>query len=297
MSLKWYQMPRTVALNSSTPVLEAARAIENNNIGAVIVQDNGRVVGIVTDRDLTIRVLGLGLDPRTTLLATVMTTPVTTLSPADSQGQAIELMQQRNIRRIPLVEAGRLVGIVTLDDLLLDEAAPLDQLSAVVEAQIGAGGWGTLFRSSGTQRGAARAQATYGRMLNQLRADADLETSDRAEAVLVSVLESLVRRLMPDEAKDLIAQLPSLLHARLCALATGPDRRVTRQTMEADLCERLGVDPTRAAQLLEVVGDTITQTVSPGQIEDVQGQLPEEMRGILSSSSPEKAKGVSSCSS
>jgi CBS domain-containing protein/uncharacterized protein (DUF2267 family) len=294
MSLKWYLMPRMVALKSSTPVLEAARAIENNNIGAVVVQDDGRVVGMVTDRDLAVRVLGAGLDARTTPLAAVMTAPVTTLSPADSQSDAVQLMQQRNIRRIPLVEAGRLVGIVTLDDLLLDEAAPLEQLSAVVGAQIGAGGWATALRSSGTRRGAARAQATYGRMLNQLRANADLETSERAETALVTVLASLVRRLTPDEAKDLIAQLPSLLHARLRALLPGPDRHITRRTIEADLCERLGVDQTRAVQLLEVVGGTITQTVSPGQIEDVQGQLPEDMRGILSSPSPEAAEWLMS---
>jgi uncharacterized protein (DUF2267 family) len=272
-----------VALKSSTPVLEAVRAIENNNIGAVIVQDDGRVVGIATDRDLAIRVLGAGLDARTTPLATVMTTPVTTLSPADSQSQAIELMQQRNIRRIPLLEAGRLVGIVTLDDLLLDEAAPLDQLSAVVEAQIGAGGWATAFRSTSTERSVARARATYGRMLNQLRADANLESSDQAETALVTVLESLVRRLTPDEAKDLIAQLPSLLQPGLRRLSPGPDRRITRQTMEADLRERLAVDQSRAAQLLEAVGGAITQAVSPGQIEDVRGQLSEDMREILPS--------------
>jgi uncharacterized protein (DUF2267 family) len=286
-----------VALKSSTPVLEAARAIENNNIGAVIVQDNGQVVGIVTDRDLAVRALGHGLDARTTPLAAVMTTPVVILSPADSQSQAIELMQQRNIRRIPLVEAGRLVGIVTLDDLLLDEAAPLDQLSAVVESQIGDGGWATALCCRVTQRGAARAQATYGRMLNQLRADADLETSERAEAALVTVLESLVRRLTPGEAKDLIAQLPSLLHSRLRSLPPGPDRMITRQSIEAELREGLGVDQTRAAQVLEIVGSTITQTVSPGQIEDVQGQLPKAMRGILGTSLPEAAEGVESRSS
>ena len=125
-------------------------------------QDYGRVVGIVTDRDLAVRVLGLGLDARTTPLAAVMTTPVTTLSPADSQSKAIQLMQQRNIRRIPLVEAGRLVGIVTLDDLLLDEAAPLDQLSAVVESQIGAGGMGDVAPLREHKRRAARAQRLTG---------------------------------------------------------------------------------------------------------------------------------------
>ena len=116
-------------LKPSNSVLEAARAIEKNNIGAVIVQDDKRVVGLVTDRDLTVRVLGQGLDPRATTLADVMTSPVTTLSPADSQADAIRLMQERNVRRTPPVEAERIVGIVTLDDLLLDEAVPLEQLA------------------------------------------------------------------------------------------------------------------------------------------------------------------------
>jgi uncharacterized protein (DUF2267 family)/CBS domain containing-hemolysin-like protein len=275
-------MPRIVVLNSSTPVLEAARAIENNNIGAVIVQDGGRVVGLATDRDLTVRVLGRGLDPRTTPLADVMTTPVATLSPTDSQRDAIRLMQQRNIRRIPLVEAERLVGIVTLDDLLLDEAAPLDQLAAVVEAQIGEGGPATSLRSPAARRRAARAQATYGRLLNQLRVDTDLENSERAETALDTVLESIVRRLTPDEAQDLIAQLPSLLQPTLRVLPPGPDKLITRQTIEADIRERLGVDQIRAAQLLAVVGATVTQIVSPGQIQDVQGQLPEDLRSIFS---------------
>jgi CBS domain-containing protein len=147
MSLRCYRMPRLVVLSPSTAVLDAARAIENNNIGAVVVQDQGRVVGIVTDRDLTVRVVGRALDPRTTPLGEVMTTPVATLAPTDSQDDALRLMQQRNIRRIPLVEAERLVGIVTSDDLLLDQAAPLDQVAAVVQGQIGEGGAAAPVRS------------------------------------------------------------------------------------------------------------------------------------------------------
>lgn len=166
MSLKWYRRPRLVVLNSRTPVLDAARAIENNNIGAVVVQDKGRVTGIVTDRDLTVRVVGQGLDPQTTPLDQVMTTPVVALSPADSQSDAIRLMQERNVRRIPLVEGERLVGIVTLDDLLLDEAAPLDEVAAVVATQIGEGGPADTVRSPAMVRRAARAEATYRRLLN-----------------------------------------------------------------------------------------------------------------------------------
>jgi uncharacterized protein (DUF2267 family) len=275
-----------VVLKPSTPVLDAARAIENNNIGAVVVQDQGRVVGVVTDRDLAVRVVGQARDPGTTPLSAVMSTPVTTLAPADGQSDALRLMQQRNIRRIPLVDAGRLVGIVTLDDLILDEAAPLDQVAAVVQSQIGEGGPAASLRSPAAQRRAGRALATYGRLLNRVRADADLETSEQAETALEAVLESLVRRLTPDEAEDLIAQLPSLLQPTLRAQPPGPDKGITRQTIETELCERLDVDAPRAAQLLEAVGATITGIVSPGQIQDVRGQLPEDMRDILSEPLP-----------
>jgi CBS domain-containing protein/uncharacterized protein (DUF2267 family) len=286
MSLRWYRVSRLVALKPSTPVLEAARALENNNIGAVVVQDQGRVVGIATDRDLAVRVVGCALDPRTTLLSAVMTTPVVTLTPADSQSDAARLMRQRNIRRIPLVEEERLVGIVTLDDLLLDEVAPPDQMAAVVQGQIGEGGPAASLRSPAAQRRAGRAQATYGRLLNQLRANADLETSEQAETALEIVLESLVRRLTPGGAENLIAQFPSLLQPTLRALLPGPDKLITRQTIETELSERLDVNPARAAQLLDIVGATVAQTVSPGQIQDVRDQLPEELRSVFSDSVP-----------
>ncbi len=280
-SLRWYRMPRLVALHARRPVLEAARAIEKNNIGAVVVQEQGCVVGIVTDRDLALRVVARGLDPNVTTIAEVMTSPVVTLSPNDSHSAAIQLMKQRNVRRIPLVEDGRLAGIVTLDDLILDEAAPLEEVAEVIESQIGAGGPTTSLRAPSARRRMARAQATYGRLVNRVREETGLETSDEAEAALEVVLESLVRRLTPDEADDLIAQLPSLIQPSLRALCTGPDKNITRYTIESELSDRLGIDAQRAAQLVTAVGACLTQLVTPGEIEDVRGQLPEEMRSIF----------------
>jgi uncharacterized protein (DUF2267 family) len=116
------------------------------------------------------------------------------------------------------------------------------------------------------------AAATLGRMLNGLRADAALGSVDQAETALDVVLAALVRRLTPDEAKDLIAQLPSLLQPRLRAQPPGPDKLITRETIEAELAQRLQVSPPLAAQLLEIVGTTITESVSTGQMEDVQRQ-------------------------
>lgn len=285
MSLKWYVRPRLVALKPGTPVLDAARAIEHNNIGAVVVQHKGNVVGILTDRDLAIRVLGRGLDPHTTTVDEVMTAGVVSLEPTDTQASAIHLMQKRNIRRIPLVEGGRFVGIVTLDDLLLDEAAPIDRLTAIIEAQIGEGGPAATARSPARRRSAARAEATYGRLLNLVRADTGLEDREQAETALEIVLEALVRRLTPGEAENFIAQLPSLLQPSLYALPLGPDRLVTRETIEQDLVQHLGVEPSRAAELLAVIGAIVAQLVSTGQMEDVQGQLPASLREVFSDAS------------
>lgn len=281
MSLRWYVRPRIVALKSDTSVLDAARAIEHNNIGAVVVQDKGSVVGIVTDRDLAIRALGRGLDPHKTTVGEVMTAGVVSLAPTDTQASAIRLMQKRNIRRIPLIERGRFVGMVTLDDLLLDEAAPIDRLAAIVEAQIGEGGPASTDRSPARRRSAARAEATYRRLVKQLRADTGLENDGQAETALGIVLDSLVRRLTPGEAEDLIAQLPSLLQPALYALPLGPDKLITRETIEQELVQQLGVEPSQAAKLLAATGALIAQTVSAGQMEDVRSQLPESLRDVF----------------
>jgi CBS domain-containing protein/uncharacterized protein (DUF2267 family) len=282
MSLKWYARPRLVALKSSTSVRDAARAIEHNNIGAVVVQDQGSVVGIVTDRDLTIRVLGRGLDPHSTTVGEVMTKGVVSLAPTDTQASAINLMQKRNIRRIPLVEGNRFVGIVTLDDLLLDDAAPIDRLAAIVEAQIGEGGPAATERSPARRRSAVRAEATYRRVINQVRADTGLGAEGQAERALDVVLGALIRRLVPGEAEDLVAQLPSLLQPSLYALPLGPDKLITRETIELELSRELGVEPTHAAEILARIGALVAQSVSHGQMEDVRGQLPESMRAVFS---------------
>jgi len=281
MSLQWYRRPRLVLLKPDSSVLDAARAIEQNRIGAVVVQDRGRIVGIVTDRDLAIRALGRAQDPHTTKISEIMTPAPLTLGPQDSREDAIRLMQERNVRRIPLVEGERVVGIVTLDDLLLDEAAPLEELAAIVQAQVGEGGPADTGRSRASRRKLARAEATLGRLLRQVRADAGLKDLEEARAALDVVLGALVRRLTRQEAADLIAQIPSLLQPQLRALPPGPDKSITREAIEGELASRLGVDSARAGELLAAVGGTIALTISPGQAEDVRGQLPAELRSIF----------------
>lgn len=288
MSLAKYRHPRLIIQNPKTPVQSAARAMEANRIGTVIVQDHGKVVGLVTDRDLALRVVGGGLDPKTTTLGEVMTTDVATLPIDADQVEAVRLMKERNARRIPLVEGHRVVGIVTLDDLLLDEAAPLEELASIVRAQIGEGGPAPTRRFDAlkaAQRKLARAEETYGKLVNQIHRMTGLPNKEQAATALDVVLCGIVRRLTPQEASDFISQLPSLLHDRLLELPAGPDKSVTRASIEEALVKRLDIEPDYASRIVSDIGAALEQAVSSGQIDNVRSQLPKEMRSIFPSPS------------
>ena len=286
MSLRSYQWPRLVILKPNTSVLEAARALDNNQVGAIVVQHEGRVAGIVTDRDLAVRVLGQGLDARDTTLAKVMTVDVVTLPPDASRTEAMRLMQERRIRRIPLVAEGAVVGVVTLDDLLADEAASLEDFADVVRAQVGDGGpmAPTRLQMQAARRRASRLDASYRRLLNEFRTESSLPPTDQADTALMIVLSALVRRLTADEAKDLIAQLPLRLGERLRALPPGPDKSITAEGIQAELADRLGVASARASELLEAVVRTLDANVSAGQMQDVRHQLPKDLRTVFTPS-------------
>lgn len=283
MSLRTYQWPRLVILKPDATVLEAARALENNQVGAAIVQHDGRVAGIVTDRDLTVRVIGQGLDPRTATLASVMTTGVVTLPTDAGRTDALRLMAERRIRRIPLVADGGAVGVVTLDDLIADEAAPLADFADVVRAQIGDGGprAPTRLELREARRRASRLDASYRRLINEFRSEAVLPSIEQADAAFTVVASALVRRLTPDEAKDLIAQLPLRIGDRLRTLPPGPDKQITEEAILAELADRLDVSPGRAREVLEAAVRTLDANVTAGQMEDVRHQLPKELRSVF----------------
>lgn len=283
MSLRTYQWPRLVILKPSTTVFEAARALENNRVGAVVVQHQGRAIGIVTDRDLTVRVIGQRLDPQITTLATVMTNDVVTLPLDASRTEALRLMQERRIRRIPLVEDDAVVGVVTLDDLLADEAAPLEDFADVVRAQIGDGGpmAPTRLEMQAARRRASRLDASYRRLMNEFRTESALPSIEQADTAFTVVLSALVRRLTPDEAKDLIAQLPLRIGERLQSLPAGPDKTITEAAILAELARRLGTTPPRAREVLEAAVRTLDANVSAGQMLDVRHQLPKELREVF----------------
>ena len=108
-------------LPESTTVREAAETMRANDIGdVVIVDDNGAISGILTDRDIVVRVVAEGRDPRATRIGDIASREMTAVSPDDPVDRAIQLMRERAIRRLPVVDKGKPVGIVSIGDLALD---------------------------------------------------------------------------------------------------------------------------------------------------------------------------------
>ncbi len=121
-----------VALDASETVGEAARTMKTEDIGDVIVVQDGQICGVVTDRDIVVRVLAEGRDPNQTQLGEVCSRDVATVSPSDDLTAAGDLMRDRAVRRVPVVENGRPVGIVSIGDLAIerDPDSALSHISA-----------------------------------------------------------------------------------------------------------------------------------------------------------------------
>lgn len=102
-------------------VFAAAQLMKSEDVGPIPIvtsDDSKELVGIVTDRDLVLKVVAMGLDPGTTRLADVMSTDLLTCRDSDDADKAIELMQENQVRRIPVVDdKGRLVGIISQADV------------------------------------------------------------------------------------------------------------------------------------------------------------------------------------
>jgi CBS domain-containing protein len=105
-------------MSDQDTVLDAAKNMTTLNIGAIVVVDgDDNLVGIVTERDMTRRVMAAGLDPRATALGEIMTKNPDTLAPDDSALDALELMRLREYRHLPVTDDRKVVGMVSVRDL------------------------------------------------------------------------------------------------------------------------------------------------------------------------------------
>lgn len=121
----------TVTASPETPVTELAATMDEEGVGSIVITNDETPVGIITDRDLTVRVLGEDVDPAGQTAKDVMTTDLCTANPNAGFYEATNLMANNGIRRVPICEDGTLVGIITADDvteLLSDEQQQLGDM-------------------------------------------------------------------------------------------------------------------------------------------------------------------------
>ncbi|MSP80231.1 MAG: CBS domain-containing protein [Rhodospirillales bacterium] len=124
---------RTVKVD--TTILDCAKVMAEIHVAAMIVVDDaGKLIGILTERDMVQRVLAKGLDPAQTSVGTIMTPNPDTLSPDDAALDALELMTSRNYRHLPVVENGRCVAMVSIRDLYAAAKSGLEEAIRETEA-------------------------------------------------------------------------------------------------------------------------------------------------------------------
>ncbi|MEO3749396.1 CBS domain-containing protein [Streptomyces sp. B6B3] len=109
--------PSVTVVGPDTTVVEAAQLMRAQGVGDVLVARNGVLVGVVTDRDITLRAVAEGMDPLTVSCQSVCTPDPVTVAPDEEVATAVRLMRRHAVRRLPVVEDGWAVGVITIGDL------------------------------------------------------------------------------------------------------------------------------------------------------------------------------------
>ena len=127
-----------VTISPKVSVQEAARLMRRNNVGALVMVDDSRPQGILTDRDIVTAVVAQGRDPITTTVGEVMRRDLTVIREDRGLFDAIKLLSDKGVRRLPVVNgAGELTGIITLDDLLVLLGREMGNVASALSRELG----------------------------------------------------------------------------------------------------------------------------------------------------------------
>ena len=132
-TVKDVMTPTPLTVRASSTISEAARAMRDKDVGAVlVVEDSERLLGIVTDRDIVVRAIASGHNPDETPVSRICSEEITEITPNALISDAVSLMRKKAIRRIPVMEGGKPVGIVSIGDLAMaqDPNSALGSISA-----------------------------------------------------------------------------------------------------------------------------------------------------------------------
>lgn len=123
-------------ISPEVPVLEAIRLMAEKNIGALVVTEGERVVGIVSERDYARKMILAGRSSAVTPVSAIMTSDVITVEPKANHEQCMQLMTDRHLRHLPVVDGGRLIGLLSIGDLVKNVIAEQQNLIRHLEQYI-----------------------------------------------------------------------------------------------------------------------------------------------------------------
>jgi CBS domain-containing protein len=121
LKLEGIMVKNVVTVKANVTVKRAVEVMNKHEIGCLVVVNSGKPVGIVTERDMLKRIIHKLREPEKTRVIDIMSKPLIAAAPKMSAGEAAKLMFERKIKKLPVVEDGRLVGLVTLTDLISSE--------------------------------------------------------------------------------------------------------------------------------------------------------------------------------
>ena len=126
--------PSVVTIEPTSSAALAARLISRHNIGALpVCASDGRLRGMVTDRDIVLRCIAAEEDPAQTLVRDIMTRECATVAPGDDCREATRIMSAQQVRRLPVVEGGKVVGMISLSDLARSRRFDMEAAQALCE--------------------------------------------------------------------------------------------------------------------------------------------------------------------
>ncbi|NOZ76703.1 MAG: CBS domain-containing protein [Euryarchaeota archaeon] len=131
---------RVTTVPSDTPVNEAARLMAEKGIGSIIVVDNGKPVGIITERDLAFGVVAKNRLPNEVDVREIMNSPIISVEPETTINEASRVMARNNIRRLPVIKGSKLVGILTTTDVIAIAPETIEILEELAKMKMEIGG-------------------------------------------------------------------------------------------------------------------------------------------------------------
>lgn len=137
MALKQFMTSEVTSLPVNATVADAAKFMTDMNVGSVVVMEGDKAVGILTDRDIMTKLIALGKDPSKAKVREIMTSPVATVSSDKDILDATSLMRRHGVRRLPVTENGKVVGFIALDDILMFLGSEMEDVAAVLKAELG----------------------------------------------------------------------------------------------------------------------------------------------------------------